>query len=256
MFKHYGLFNFLLSIIIIFLFVKNYETWTKPEPRPITKEESKRSESKGDAIPLLSSLNIPKFDVSSLPALAQKNIFHPERREFVSLNPEQPKTMPLNRPQIQLQGILITDEVMKASLTLEGRSLPKGEKAVRTLNLGDQIGEYKLTKILPDRIVLEGPGDVYEVFLYDLKSPKKRMEIRTAPRRTEPIRSSPAGPVPTTKTSPPLPQTHPPSVGPMKETLSPTYQPPLPQRLPVSPGALLPNPRRPPLPEETTRGKN
>ncbi|MGQ9694638.1 MAG: hypothetical protein ACUVWV_07825 [Thermodesulfobacteriota bacterium] len=256
MFKHYGFLNFLLSIIIIFLFIKNYETWTKPKPGPIIKEESKRSESKGDATPLLSNLNIPKFDVSSLPALAQKNIFHPERKDFVSINPEQPKTMLLNRPQLQLQGILITDEVMKASLILEGRSLPKGEKAVRTLNLGDQIGEYKLTKILPDRIVLEGPGDVYEVFLYDLKSPKKRMEIRTTPRRTEPIRSSPAGPVPTTKTSPPLPQALQPSVGITRETRSPAYQPPLPQGSPVPPGPFLPPPRTPPLPEEATGGKN
>ena len=245
MFKHYGFLNIILIVIIIFLFNKNYETWTKPDSESIVKEESKRSESKGETLPLLSTLNIPKIDASSMTIIAEKNIFHPERREFVSLNPEQPKATPMNRPQLQLQGILITDEVQKASLILQGKSLPKGEKATKTLNLGDQIGEYKLAKILPDRIILEAPGDVYEVFLYDLKSPKKRREIRTPTRPTEPIRSSPGEPVPTTKTPPPTAPTPQPFVGPKRE-----IQLPMSPGLPAMPGSILPPSRRPPLPEE------
>lgn len=255
MFKQYAFINFLLSITVIFLFIKNYETWTKPDPGPIVKEESKRSESPGEFIPLLSTSSRPKFDASSLPTIAEKNIFHPERREFVSLSPEQPKAMPVNRPQIQLQGILITDEVQRASLTLQGKSLAKGEKATKTLNLGDQIGEYKLTKILPDRIVLETPGDTYEVFLYDLKSPKKRMEIRTPTFPTESIRSSTGEPVSTTRTPPPSPQTLQPSIGPTREIQPPAYQPPASQVTPALPSSLLPSLRRPPLPEEITGGK-
>ncbi len=250
MFKHYGLLNIILSVMIIFLFNKNYETWTKPDSGSIVKEESKRSDSKGETLPPLSTLNIRKADASSLTIIAEKNIFHPERREFVSLNPEQPKATPMNRPQLQLQGVLITDEVQKASLILQGKSLAKGEKATKTLNLGDQIGEYKLTKILPDRIVLEAPGDVYEVFLYDLKSPKKRREIRTPTRPTEPIRSSPGGPVPTTKTPPPPAPTSQPFVGPTREIQPPAYQSPLLQGSPAPPSSILPPSRRPPLPEE------
>lgn len=250
--KHYGLLNFLLSITVLFLFIKNYETWIKHDLGPIAKGENKRSESKGAGIPLLSTLSSPKFDASSLPTIAGKNIFHPERREFISLSPEQPKAMPINRPQIQLQGILINEEVQKASLILQGKSLPKGEKAVRTLSLGDQIGEYKLTKILPDRIVFEAPGDVYEVFLYDLKSPKKRMGTRTAIRPPEPISPSPGRPEPT----PRIHQTPQTPSGPVREIHPPTYQPPSPPGSTSPPGALLSPPRRPPLPGEISGGKN
>lgn len=256
MFKHYGILNFLLSITVIFLFIKNYETWIKHEPGMIVKEEGTRSESKGDVSSLLSTLNKPKFDASSLLPIAEKNIFHPERKEFVSLSPEQPKTIAINRPQLQLQGILITDEVQRASLTLQGKSLAKGEKATKTLNIGDQIGEYKLTKILPDRIVLEAPGDVYEVFLYDLNSPKKRREIRTPTRSPEPIRSSPGGTVPTTRTPTPLSPTPQTSTGPIREIQPPTYQPAAPQQTPGPPSSLLPPLRRPPLPEGISRDKN
>ncbi len=37
--KHYGLLNFLLSITVLFLFIKNYETWIKHDLGPIAKGE-------------------------------------------------------------------------------------------------------------------------------------------------------------------------------------------------------------------------
>jgi len=43
-----------------------------------------------------------------------------------------------------------------------------------TLRLGERIGEYKLTKVLSDRITLEAGGDTFEVLLYDPKAPKRR----------------------------------------------------------------------------------
>ncbi len=248
MFKHYGFLNFILIIAILLLFLKNYETWTKQAPNLLIKEASKRSESKVETSPLASPSR-PKSDASSFTTIAEKNIFHPERKDFISLNPEQPRAMPLNRPQVQLQGILITEEVQRASLILQGKSLPKGEKASRILNLGDQIGEYKLTKIFPDRIVLEGSGDVYEVFLYDLKSPKKRRDIRTPSRPAETIRPSPGSSVAVPRAPSPLPPSPPPPLGTTREIQMPSPQPPLPPGSPVGPGSTLTPARKPPLPE-------
>ncbi len=254
MFKHYGFLNFILSIAIFLLFLKNYETWTKHAPNLIIKEESKRSESKVEPSSLASPSR-PKSDTSSFITIAEKNIFHPERKDFISLNPEQPKAMPFNRPQVQLQGILITEEVQRASLILQGKSLPKGEKASRILNLGDQIGEYKLTKIFPDRIVLEGPGDVYELFLYDLKSPKKRRNIRTPSRPGETIHPLPGSPVPVPRTPRPRPQSPPPTLGSSREIQMPSPQTPLPPGWSAGPGSILTPTRKPPLPEEIRGGE-
>ena len=43
------------------------------------------------------------------------------------------------------------------------------------LKIGDRIGEYKLAKILPDRIALEAMEDAFEVLLCDPAKPKKRI---------------------------------------------------------------------------------
>ena len=43
-----------------------------------------------------------------------------------------------------------------------------------TVKLGDQIGEFKLAKILPDRITMEAAGDSFEVLLYDPRTPKTK----------------------------------------------------------------------------------
>jgi hypothetical protein len=48
-----------------------------------------------------------------------------------------------------------------------------------TVKIGDRIGEYKLAKILPDRIALEAMEDTFEVLLYDLAKPKKRIYAKT-----------------------------------------------------------------------------
>lgn len=250
---HYGILNFFLALLILLLSFKNYEIWIKEDSTPLKKEESRRSEAKIESsYPGISAKQ--KIPLSSLTVISEKNIFHPERREFILSTPEQPR--PINRPQIQLQGILITDEIQRASLILQGKSLSKGERAAKTLSLGDQIGEYKLTRILPDRIILEGPGDTFEVLLYDLKSPKKRVTVRPPSKPTEITPVSPVSP----RTSVPR-QTSPsgaPQLGsePFREVHPPGDQPPLPRGTSVIPGSSLSPERQIPLPEELREEKN
>lgn len=194
MFQRYGILNFFLLLFILLLVFKNYEVWINSPPEKIKKVEGKRGEVKMEAA-ALSSTSPPTFPPTSLLTISEKNIFHPERKEFALLNPEPPRSPNLARPQIQLQGVMISEEIQSASLIIQGKSLAKGERATKTLKLGDQLGDYKLTRILPDRIVLEAPGDVYEVLLYDLKSPKKRVDVRTT------LPAKPATPTPAPSTA-------------------------------------------------------
>src|SRR5208337_367328 len=94
-----------------------------------------------------------------------------------------------------------------ASIANPGRPLRKGERETFSVKPGERIGEYRLTKILSDRITLEAEGDTFEVLLYDSKMPKKRTDVRTevkpsAPSGTQPV---PAGPPPHTTATAPTP---------------------------------------------------
>jgi hypothetical protein len=47
------------------------------------------------------------------------------------------------------------------------------------LKVGEMVGEYKLAKILPDRIILDEAGDSFEVLLYESKMSKRRSDVKT-----------------------------------------------------------------------------
>jgi hypothetical protein len=139
-----------------------------------------------------------------VPLIAQNNIFNPDRKEFpvlASVTAEQAK--PVVRPQIVLYGVMIADDYQTASIVNPGRPMLKGEREVKTIKLGDRVGDYKITKILPDRITVEAPGDSFDVFLYDPKTPKKRTEIKTPSRPAE-VTSTLPGP-PTAPAPPGIP---------------------------------------------------
>ena len=110
--------------------------------------------------------------------ISEKNIFSPDRREFpTQAKPEVRK--PIVRPQISLYGVTLADNYQSACIGNSGSPAKKGEREVMTLKIGDRIGEYKLAKILPDRIALEAMEDTFEVLLYDPSKPKKRVYAKT-----------------------------------------------------------------------------
>jgi hypothetical protein len=213
--SRYGVLGFLLFFVVLLLAYKNYETWSQPIEWAAPKEGTKKPEGKGDPSPAVEGA--PKSSPSdSVSLIAQNNIFNPDRKEFpvlTSVTAEQAK--PVVRPQIVLYGVMITDDYQTASIINPGRPMLKGEREIKTLKLGDRVGDYKITKILPDRITVEALGDSFEVFLYDPKTPKKRSEVKTTSRPAEVTSTLPAPP---TAPAPPgiRPPTspHPPSSAP------------------------------------------
>ncbi len=124
--------------------------------------------------------------VESYIFVSEKNIFHPDRKDFPIVAPPPPAAgaatevkKPVVRPQVVLHGVTISDAYEAASFATPGRVMKPGERELQTLKKGENIGDYKLAQILPDRIVLQSPEDSFEVLLYDPKVAKKRIDIKT-----------------------------------------------------------------------------
>lgn len=118
--------------------------------------------------------------------ISEKNIFHPDRKEFPIVAPPSAAAAaatevkkPIVRPQVVLQGVTIAGEYGAASVSSPGRAMKPGERELQTLKKGESIGDYKLAKILPDRIVLQSSEDSFEVLLYDPRVTRKRSDIKT-----------------------------------------------------------------------------
>jgi hypothetical protein len=204
----YGVLSLLALFMIVLLALKNYETWTVPLDATAEKAVPKRLAIKPDGPQAKVDQKDPKAtpSIASYIAIAEKNPFHPDRKEFpvfTQLQTPQVKPPPV-RPQVTLYGVTIVGDYSSASISYPGRPLQKGEREVLTVKVGDRVGEYKLAKILEDRIGLETPEDSFEVFLYDAKAPKRRVYAKTenkpaavtstVPGPPEP--SKPGGPAP------------------------------------------------------------
>ena len=248
----YGIFCLLLSFIVLLLVLKNVDIWTHPLEFPPEKGTEKKGEKKPEAP---SMVREPKdtTSIKSYILIAEKNIFHPERKEFPILGGNAKK--PLVRPQIVLYGVTIAGDYQAASIVNSGRPLTKGERELMTVKIGDQVGEYKLAKILSDRIAMEAEGDTFEVLLYDPRMPKRRMDVKTEvkPATITSTQPTPAPrtagpPPPTAPTGGPVPASPPPSIGASKPTV-PGEQvatpPPTSPVIPTSPPADIRRGRRP-----------
>ncbi len=196
----YGIFSFLLLAAAVLLALKNFEVWTQPietlqQVEVRTRKGEPRSE--GAMIPGRQQAS----SLASAIVLSEKNIFNPDRKEFSFTTSEQAK--PTGRPQIILYGVTIAADYQAASLVQPGRSLRKGEREMMTLKVGEKVGEYRLAKILPDRITLESGDDSFEVLLYDASAPKKRTAVRTEVKPAE-VKSTAPSPAPAPTAAPPV----------------------------------------------------
>jgi len=170
---------------ITILAMENYETWTRPlevgSEKAVSKKPPAKTETPAGA-PASKEAVAPTATVESYVQIASKNIFSPERKDFPILmagDPAKEVKKPVVRPQAVLYGVTMAGDYKSASIAITGRHLQRGEREVNTYKVGDKIGEYQISKIVPDRIVLEAQGDQFEVLLYDARVPKKRVVART-----------------------------------------------------------------------------
>jgi hypothetical protein len=220
--RRYFILSLLLVLIIALLFLENYEIWTHPVEWASEKETMKKLEKRPESPPMMVGQRNPT-PVQSYISISEKNIFSPERKEFPIFGADARK--PMVRPQVVLYGVSIAGNYKAASIVNPGRPLTKGERELMTVKVGDPVGEYKLTKILADRITLEAAGDTFEVLLYDPKAPKRRMGVKTENRpatvtSTQPgsAPSAVGAPPPTPPAGGPVPESPPTSIGASRPT--------------------------------------
>ena len=200
---NYKILNLILFPVVLTVAALNYETWSHPNgsarvavQKPVARLENP---SKTEVL----AVKEESKSVQSYSIIAEKNIFNPERKDFLSLglnSAEQPRQ--IARPQMILSGVVISDDYQSASVTSPGRPLKKGERETMTLKPGDRIGEYKLAKIEADRIIMKAAWDSFEILLYDPKKPKARVEVKTAGVESSEVKGAPSVPAAPPKVDP------------------------------------------------------
>jgi len=241
MFSKCRIFCLLLLFFVAFLAFKNYEVWTYPIEFRTDMGTIKKSEKSIETSPNLKIQNDPN-PIQLYTFIAEKNIFSPERKEFPIPAAMAEAKKSIVRPQIVLYGVTIAADYQSATVSNPGRPLRKEERETLTIKLGEKIGEYKLAKILPDRIAMENNGDTFELLLYDSKNPKKRMEARTETKPAMIASPQPAPVSPSAEAPRPTPSQE--SVEKPKEPVQEKVVVPPPPSRPVRPTFPPPETRR------------
>lgn len=231
--KRYGILSILLFFIVLILAYENYATRSSSSAITLKKESGKKGEAKPESPPPAAT---PKETVprEAFNVVSEKNVFSPDRKEF-SQAAAAAMAKPVARPQVTLYGVVITENYQIASIVNPGRPLYKGEREMRSLKIGDMVGEYKLSKIMQDRIVMEAGEDSFEVLLYDPRTPKKRVEVKTPTQPATVTSTAPAATPPgvTPGAQPVVPAPPAPASGMMP---SPPARPAVPLPVPRVPG--------------------
>ena len=128
--------------------------------------------------------------------ISDQNLFHPERK----IPPEGKEEKAIPRPEVVLYGTLIADDMSIAYI--EDKKAPystpgRGKRQI-ALKKGDHLGEYVLTQVETDRIVLVKGDDKIVVMLTDGEK-RKGSETQASPRTS---RSTPVPPLPSAFPSP------------------------------------------------------
>lgn len=211
-----------------------------------------RLESKGSFVPPLvkkkvveKTTNGPTKTQSSSPleyvAIADQNLFHPERR----IPSEKSAEAALPKPEFVLYGILITSDLSvayledkKAPVTTPGR----GQRQT-ALKQGESLSGFNLMEIMADKVVLTRGSETLVVTLDDPKSPKKRETPVTVKPQPHPPGIPVPKPPPTSSPPPPPPMPGIPSgpgqVFPHRTPTSPSVSG-SPSPRPMPPGFVIP----------------
>ncbi len=247
--KKFYLINFVLILITTFLSFETYEEWTNREPRG-----TEASDFKPKMVPIPVKVFPPgkneKAPPTAFKSISEKNIFNPDRKEFPILLPppgtSKPQAPPA-RPNVTLFGVVSGEGYLSALVNNPVRRADKGERETMTVQVGEKVGEYKVTNISEDRITLATEWDSFEVWLYDPAKPKTR------PMVVPPAAAASSTPTPAARIAPtPIP---PPASTTPPQHYTPPARATLPQgtmRGPQIQRRTIPSPRAVPQPDPDT----
>lgn len=233
MFGKLTLVNLILTGIAGFLSYEVHQTWVAPPVKPgIEMNEERKdlsSESPSEEFSdselsrnkkILSSRPRPMPSMKEYQVIGQKNLFRPDRKEWVpppSTTDEKSPLIPStnftlygvvtmpdgSKMALLSESALPSSRARRASFRNRRKRQPRKKRQVRSktrlqpsptqkVRVNDMIGGYRVAEILHDKVILSGKGQKTEVLLRDPENPKNRP-------RAPAVVKKPASPPPKTR---------------------------------------------------------
>jgi hypothetical protein len=175
------LINISVTVCVVFFGLLSFDVWSKGDEAVRDIQTGKSSEAPLSEKRIMERTMPPE---SSYGVVADKNLFSANRSEFI---PEKLKpgpgaeTLKISEKVIFLYGVVLMGD-RKIALISNPESEPQAGKKLakdKWVKVGDAMGNFSVTDIQKDRIILADGGNTHEILLYDKNKPA-RQTIMTA----------------------------------------------------------------------------
>jgi hypothetical protein len=191
----YFLINLTLSCLAIFLAFRLYEIWNAPMEEVSLPQKKTEGKGKAEAPEV-------KKDIGIYQGIVQKDLFRPSRTEY---KPDIAKSGLPPSPPPKLFGVLIMDNNRIAILE------DPSSKRRKNYHLGDNIGDFVISEIEKDKVILLRGEEKVVVSIREIKTISPPTKPGATPRPTP-------RPAPPTQ-RPPIPLPPPQPIHPMPESV-------------------------------------
>jgi len=178
-FSKIWLINISLAVCIVFFGIMSFDVWSKGDETIQGMQTGKSSEKTIPGKRIMERTMPPE---STYGIVADKNLFSPNRLEFIpeKVEPGPPK---ISEKMIFLYGVVLTGDRKMALISNPDPGPQAGKKPAKDkwVEIGHTIGNFSVTDIRQDRIILAGGDRTHEILLYDKNKPARKITVPEKP---------------------------------------------------------------------------
>lgn len=177
MFSKIWLINLILAVGVIFFGINAVGIWSENDKKPAKSQATQKASSR--SVKKIAPKKLPPE--SAYKVVVERPLFSPDRAmpEEVEEPPEaeEKKELKVAGRKIVLYGVIIMDDMKTA---LIANPAPRaGAKQSIWVKVGDAVGDFKVTGIKKETIILAEGAKKHEILLYDKNNPKQRVGVKT-----------------------------------------------------------------------------
>ncbi len=183
-FSKIWLINISLAVCVVFFGIVSFDVWSKGDE---TIQEVQTGKSSEKPLPGKRIMERTMPPESTYGIVADKNLFSSDRLEFIPTKAE-PGPLKISEKMIFLYGVVLTDDRKMALISNPETGSQAGKKPVRDkwVKVGDTMGNFSVTDIRKDRIILSGGARTHEILLYDKNKPARKIVVAEKPKTPTP----------------------------------------------------------------------
>ncbi len=168
----------LLGMVAVFGF-RAYAVWSHGVVIPGEDARSKSAVKNAVTPVSVTRKKVPSENVYNL--LVSKNLFDPGRQYVEVKTTEEASAIkpgPKMLKKVFLYGVIFASNSWMA-LVNDPDSKRRGRKDLLWVKVGESLGDFHVTGIEREKIVLEKDGKIYDISLYDKEKPQRRVPVES-----------------------------------------------------------------------------